>query len=295
MTLGELQNSFCRPKDGHKALAIEDFFVIAAAVLGQNKASLLAHPEQTISPDTEKALSQLLLRRLEHEPVAYLLGSKEFYGRRFLVNSATLIPRPETEEMIEHIKHDVASFSEDTASIDVVDIGTGSGNIIVTLKKEITRERMRFFGLDISSAALEVAQKNASLHDASSIIFLHSDLLSAYVPYLQNDTHLILAANLPYLSQTIFASSPEDVKNFEPQSALLSEQEGLAHYFSLLHMISSLLPLMKSILLYMEISPEQSRTLSSSITQQFPEAKVRIIPDLSGKERFVRVAFSVVP
>ena len=116
MTLGELQSHFL------PSLAPEDFFVILSHLTGQDKVFLLAHSEYSLSAETEAQARLYLNRRLKHEPVAYLIGHKEFYGRDFQVTHATLIPRPETEHMVER----VLTMMKHGEGIDIIDIDANS-------------------------------------------------------------------------------------------------------------------------------------------------------------------------
>jgi len=287
MTVGTLQ------KELLSSLAPEDFFLLLSQATNREKIFLLAHPEYSLT-ESERALAfTYCKRRANHEPVAYIVGHKEFYGRDFVVTSDTLIPRPETELLVEQTLKSITGHLEKKSSLDIFDIGTGSGNIIITLIKEshLTGRKLsalRFFGLDISSAALRVAHKNAKKQIAAGVTFLESDLLQNAPLPQKKDRHLVLTANLPYLSNNIYRESASDVRDYEPKSALISEEAGLSHYIRLLQEITLLSPHYHTTTFFFEISPEQSKTLISMIEQVLPQATLTLYQDLSGKDRLIQ-------
>lgn len=283
MTLGELQSHFL------PSLAPEDFFVILSHLTGQEKAFLLAHPEYPLSVETEGEARLCLNRRLKHEPVAYLIGHKEFYGRDFQVTPATLIPRPETEHMVER----VLTMMNQSEGIDIIDIGTGSGNIIITLAKEIEKtypmSDIQYYALDISEEALSVAMNNAVHHDiAKKISFLKSDLLDQFPTPREMNRHAIITANLPYLSHRIYDESDHDVRDYEPKSALESGTDGLDHYRRLLPELATLRKYYCALTFFLEISPEQDEELVALVNAHLAPQSLQILPDYSGRSRLIQ-------
>ncbi len=275
----------------HSNLDMLDVELLVAHGIAQSREFVLTHPEYEIVPDQFSIIESLLQRRLNHEPLAYILGHREFFGLDFAVTPDTLIPRPETELMVEKILAQTSSSEK----IAIIDVGTGSGCIIISLAKELSKKKpkntsLTFHAVDISSQALIVAQANARAHGLENAInFAPSDLLqniSQTILDTEIDT-LIVAANLPYLSKTIYASSAPDVRNFEPKSALLSEDEGLQHYQRLLEQIWTLSEKKSSmsVKLFFEISPEQKDACEILIRNSFPEAFIETIEDLAGKYR----------
>lgn len=283
MTIQELQKNYL------PSIAPEDFFILLAEATGRNKAFLLAHPEYEPSQEETTLFEGFLRRRKLEEPVAYITGHKEFYGREFLVSKDTLIPRPETEILVEEVMHYVSDTLPPLTSLDIIDVGTGSGNIIITLAHEIGRGGTRFFGVDISSSALEMAKQNAShFENAAPIEFFESDLLHMFTPYAHDAEHLIIAANLPYLSQEIYAATEKNVREFEPESALVSGEKGLDHYYRLLDELKTISRSPHTTTIFFEISPEQASILPSYIRQHFPASEIDVVADLSGKERIIK-------
>jgi len=287
MTLSQLQKEYVTlssPK-----VKIEDFYVLASHFLKRPKTALLAHPESPLSPEEEREMRKALIRRLRNEPIAYILGHKEFFGRDFTVTKDTLIPRPETELMIEEILEYVERFLQSSQMLSIVDVGTGSGNIIITLREKIKKDTVRFFGLDISSKAIAVAKKNEGVRESDTpIVFLKSDLLKNLNIEDVMDGSLIIAANLPYLSHGIYKMAESDVKDYEPRSALVSEEQGLEHYYRLLKEAKRFSRTFSSVGLFFEISPEQSSLIMKRIEEEFPEMTVTVLKDLSGKERLIK-------
>lgn len=269
-------------------LAPEDFFVLIASITGKDKAFLLAHDEYPLSHTETTKAETYFQRRLKHEPVAYIIGHKEFYGRDFLVNNHTLIPRPETELLIEKAKEYCETIS---GPLDIIDVGTGSGNIIITLAEELDDALLHFFGIDLAPEALAVAKENATHLTKKDINFLQSDLLTSYLS-LHTEKNFLIAANLPYLSQEVFEQSASDVREYEPYTALFSEDEGLAHYYALLDQIASLSKTVSSGTFFFEISPEQAPVLTSYIQKHFPNITTTIFRDLTGRERLIQGTLS---
>lgn len=232
------------------------------------------------------------------EPLAYILGSKEFFGLPFLVSPATLIPRPETELMVEEALEEVKSHR--SSIIRIIDVGTGSGNIIISIAKKIHHtwtpdvhkgHRVSFCAIDISKAALTVARRNAKKNNVTEKIkFLHGNLLE---PILKRqkfeicNLKFVILANLPYLSEKIYTATLPTVKKFEPKSALYSPKKGLGHYEKLFRQINLLKKDYPSsrLICYAEISPEQKTPMQSLVRNFFPLAGVNFKKDLAGKWR----------
>ena len=276
-------------------IAPEDFFVLLTHATNKEKVFLLAHPEYELTAEEQGRVLQYLERRLAREPVAYIVGTKEFYGHDFFVTPATLVPRPETELLVECvITHVQQNLAEET--IDIIDIGTGSGNIIITLSKEIGRANhasgITYHAIDISRNALVIAKKNAERHDVSDIIYFHEgNLLEPIANELGTAKNIIIAANLPYLSKKIYSESDSDVRDYEPHSALVSDREGLAHYIRLLEELQHSLHTSSKITCFFEISPEQTQSITQEIHTFFPGATILIHQDLSGRDRLIQATF----
>ncbi len=180
------------------------------------KACLLT-PNMPLNMEQYAKAEALILRRSNGEPVAYLTGEKEFYGREFGVSPSTLVPRPETELLVETA---VSFFTplpaQSTETMYFIDCGTGSGCIAITLALELPY--LRGIAVDKSSAALQVAQKNATRHHVSSLLFAQADFT---MPLVRPHSLHLFVANPPYISQKEYEGLCHEVRNFEPATALV--------------------------------------------------------------------------
>lgn len=193
-------------------------------VLEIDRVALIAHSEEPIPAEAEARLEVLLERRSGGEPLAYLLGVREFYGRDFAVNRHTLIPRPETEHLIETALDFFDAQGRSGDALRFLDLGTGSGCIAVTLAAE--RPAWRGTAVDISSGALETARKNAESNDVS-LSFLLADFTQP-LPFEPASFDLVVS-NPPYISEEEYAGLDAGVRDFEPRSALVPGPEGMEH------------------------------------------------------------------
>ncbi len=186
------------------------------AVLQVDRAYLLTHPEQLLSDGQQARFTALFGRRLRGEPIAYLLGEREFYGLNFKVSAATLIPRPETELLVELALQRIPQ----SGAFRVLDLGTGSGAIALSIAH--ARPNAKVVAVDASNAALEVAQFNAQRLNLGNVRLLHSDWFGA----LQDEHFDIIVANPPYIAADDAHLAQGDLR-FEPPSALISGADGL--------------------------------------------------------------------
>lgn len=269
-----------------------DAELLLGFVLKKSREYVLIHPEYQLTKLQETKYKKILERRLKHEPIAYILGQKEFYGLNFKVTKDTLIPRPETESLVElalcSMKHETYNKKNTT----IIDIGTGSGNIIISVAKNneqrpMINNKIQYFGIDISKKALTIAKKNSKINKLSNKIkFIKSDLLKYFLEHCSLITdHCIIIANLPYLSKKIYSSCEPNVKKFEPRSALLSGVDGLDHYEKLFKQILKIQDTRYKIQTIVEISPEQKQKIAKLIKKYFPNATVEFQKDLAQKWR----------
>jgi release factor glutamine methyltransferase len=185
--------------------------------LSCDRAYLFTYPERELTAEELARYDEAITRRCTGEPGQYITGHQEFFGRDFLVTSAVLIPRPETEHLIEAA---LELFPRD-ARLDILDVGTGSGCIAVTLAKEFSRSNL--LAVDISAQALEIAQANAARLEAS-VEFRQSDLLSTIEPGRRFD---MIASNPPYVGECEADKVQRQVKDFEPHIAVFGGQRGM--------------------------------------------------------------------
>lgn len=211
-----------------------------------------------------------------HIPVQYLIGSTEFYGRRFKVNEHTLIPRPETEELVELILKD-----NHQENLEVVDIGTGTG--IIALSLSLENPTWKVTGLDISKEALKIATKNNQALEGQ-VHFLESDVLSKFPKNKKID---ILVSNPPYISYDEWEEMDKSVREYEPKQALFAENNGLAIYEKIAK--ESTTVLLETGRIYLEIGYLQGESVSQIFKEAYPTKSVRVIKDLNGQDRIIEV------
>lgn len=277
MTILDLKQSIIKDS----LISLDDFFVLLSFVLQKPKSFLFAHDEYALTNEELSYLEALLERRRHHEPVAYLIHAKEFYGRTFFVDSHVLIPRPETELLVELILKDTLHQEH---PLHFIDIGTGSGAIILTLVQELPPLH-RFTGVDVSLEALRVARHNQESLAISNVDFLESDLLQN-IPLSYLTSSPIIIANLPYVPQHQYDEAMPDVKDYEPALALVSGTDGLDHYRRLIEEMKHLhLP---SFSLYLEIDSSQTTLLRELLQTTFPHGVFLVHQDLAGLDRIIK-------
>lgn len=211
-------------------------------------------------------------------PFQYIIGQESFYGRDFLVNEHVLIPRPETEELIEEVKKRVSELFELNKPIQIADIGTGSGAIAVTIKNEIPHAKVT--ATDISTDALSVAKKNAERLEAK-IQFKQGDLLA---PVADQKWDVILS-NPPYIAAQEAESLSDTVIGYEPHLALFAEEDGLQLYRKMAEQLPSVMNIPSFI--GFEIGYTQGPAIQKMLQNAFPKALVEVVQDINQKNRFV--------
>ncbi len=241
-----LSDATSRLKDGGVASSRLDAELILCHTLGQSRTWLIAHANDNISdPKTLESASKLLAKRLRRVPIAYLTNHKEFYNRSFFVDESVLIPRPESETIIEVLKKLVK-----TPNQRLLDVGTGSGALGITAKLEIPDLTVTIS--DISEDALDVARKNAKSLSAKPIRFVQSDLLEHWLSHENPKKFDIILANLPYVNPS-WEQSPETAH--EPSLALYAKDNGMELIKKCVQQASSITTVNRYLLL--EADPEQ--------------------------------------
>jgi release factor glutamine methyltransferase len=246
---------------------------LVAHVLGGRTGGLTHSGDRTLEAPAESVLQGLLRRRLGGEPLQYVLGSAEFYGLELAVGPGVLIPRPETERLVDFA---LEVWREDGA---VCDLCTGSGAIALALAHERPARRM-IYGTDLSPAALEYARRNASRH-ALPVTFLLGDL---FAPLPRNLRFQVITANPPYVSPAAYAVLPAEVKAYEPRAALWADEDGLA----IIRRIARESPahLVPGGVLLCEISNEQG-TAARQACASAGFVPVELRQDYTGRDRIV--------
>ncbi|PIR47639.1 protein-(glutamine-N5) methyltransferase, release factor-specific [Candidatus Uhrbacteria bacterium CG10_big_fil_rev_8_21_14_0_10_50_16] len=247
---------------------------------------LLAHPETSVSGRVVRQAMRLGRKRAKDVPMAYLLGYRYFFGRRLIVDKHVLIPRPETEHLVEEAVRLVSkNLSHHTLFLD---IGTGSGAVAITLAAET---QQHVIATDISHSSLSVARKNArSLHVDHLIEFKQGSLLQPVKSaYFHGFDQVILLANLPYLTFELLEDSPKEVVEYEPILALVSdENDGLDLYREMLmEWTAKRTAFPQNTQILLEIDPRQALVVETMVQEILPHATISILPDLANLPRVV--------
>ncbi len=255
-----------------------DAEVLLAHALGVTRGWLWAHPERVLTAEEATRFHALCARRSRREPLAYLQAEWEFYGRTFHVSPDVLVPRPETELLVEA----VLAWTRAHHATTVADIGAGSGAIAVTLAAE--QPALRVIAVDLSPGALEVARANAVRHGVSDrVTFLAGDLLHplrvAGLPLLD-----AIVANLPYITDEEYAGLMPEVRNYEPALALRGGEDGLVLIRRLIHDAPS--RLVPGGFLGLEVGQGQAETVAA-VLRSAGWREVHIIADYAGIPRHV--------
>jgi len=266
-----------------------DAEVLLAHSLGRERTWLYLHFSDPLDENQANKIEALLRRREQREPVAYIVGHKEFFGLEFEVNPHVLIPRPETELLVEtaleiyDLRFTIYDFNttSDSSQFTIADIGTGSGCIAVSLAKHLPS--VSIFALETSPAALSLARRNAEKHEvADSITFLSGDLLAGLTEPVD-----LIVSNPPYVSRAELAAAMPEVSRYEPHLALDGGEDGL-------DVIRLLLPQAREKLkpggsLLVEIGSTQGPAVRQLAQFHFPGAAVEVRKDLAGLDRLLVV------
>jgi release factor glutamine methyltransferase len=256
--------------------AAQDVALLLAEILGVERAYLHTHPEQWLTEPQRERFEAWVERCVNGEPLAYVLGRRSFFDRMFTITPDVLIPRPETELLLEAALQYARLHPELTA----VDVGTGSGALAVTLAARV--RTVTVYATDVSPAALAVAEGNARRHQAP-VTFWEGDLL---MPLLERGITVdLLMANLPYIPTDVVVTLP--VSRYEPLLALDGGPDGLELIRRLLEQAQGVMRTGGLILL--EIGYDQGMAAQWLAEQVFPQAQVRVDQDFADLDRIVRI------
>jgi release factor glutamine methyltransferase len=256
-----------------------DAVALLERVLGRNREWTMAHGEEILSPELGADFDALCKRRSSGTPIAYILGSAGFYGREFVVDERVLIPRPETEHLVE----EAIAFikARDESSVSALDVGVGSGAIACTIAAE-TNARVE--GIDVSREAVAVATENARrLNVATRCRFHHGDLVDP----VRRRRFDVIVANLPYVPTADLPRRP-DPASFEPREALDGGPDGLRLYRRLLPQIQRILK--PGGLVLFEAAPPTMATLRELVQFTFPDFTISVGRDYAGLERYIKAS-----
>jgi len=256
MLLSQLKNEFEKGlQDEYPSTEILSFFyILTEEYLGLQRVDIALNPAQEISKEEQTKFESALNRLKNHEPIQYIIGSTEFFTRKFLVNKSVLIPRPETEELVEWI---ISDHRNTEKQLKVLDIGTGTGCIPISLKKELKDSEVTSY--DISSEALLIAKRNAKLN-AAEVIFQKLNILETD---LLDDNFDVIVSNPPYVRELEKKAMHKNVLDHEPELALyVEDNDALLFYRKIAELASK--SLVKDGRLYFEINqylPEETKSL----------------------------------
>lgn len=262
-----------------RANSQRDAEMLLLHVLQIDRATLLAHPDRMLTTEQFAAYQAAIERRLRSEPIQYITGQQEFFGLLLKVTPATLIPRPETEHLVEavleRLPHD--------RPVDILDVGTGTGAIALALAANLPQARLT--AVDLSAAALAVARENASAHQLDRRIrFYWSDLLETLAPEKKIAAFDAIVSNPPYVAETERHELHPQVRDHEPAQALFAGATGLDIYRRLIPQVHAALK--PGGLLALEIGHGQSEALSELLAGW---QDVTLISDLQEIPRVVLV------
>jgi release factor glutamine methyltransferase len=260
--------------------------VLLTRAIGCAKEWLIAHDEETLSAEQHARFEELLARVIAHEPMFYVLGKREFFGLELDIDKRVLIPRPETEMLVELA---LAALKAAPAraggaeAFDVFDVGAGSGAISIAIA--VNAPDARVLAADVSLDALDVARANARKHSVDSrMVFAHSDLLARI-----DGLPTVLTANLPYVTREEIDGLPPEIQNHEPRVALDGGPDGLVLVRALLGQIAARLPGSALRAAYFEIGASQGAAALAAAHKALPGARCAMLKDLGGHDRVLAI------
>lgn len=263
-------------ENGFECPGIEAGAILARS-LNTDPLELYAHPERRVGPERMAAFEKLLRRRLAGEPLAYVIGKREFYSRSFVVTPDVLIPRPETETLAELAVETAGRMK----SPRILDLGTGSGCLAVTLFLEV--RDCEVFASDVSAAALAVAKENARANGAC-VRFVNSDLLGCFA----KSSFDMIISNPPYVSEAEYSELSVQIRHHEPRTALLGGEDGLEHIRKIAATARKVLR--EEGFLLLEIGAGQAGN-AESIIRENGFSDIRFKTDIGGLKRVVKTTW----
>lgn len=289
-----------------------DAEILLGYTLKVDRAKLFACSNKELTKKQHWSFRKLVNRRLKHEPIAYITRHKEFYGLDFYVDKRVMIPRPETEILIDAVLEFIKPQAISHKPLAICDIGTGSGCIAIALAKKLIQSKLyspmvdltqrdtpktrlrvqplgcciKLYAVDISDNILKVAKKNAKKHKVlNKITFLRGNLLE---PVESRKINVIIA-NLPYLTTKQWLSTRPGIRKYEPREALDREKEGLDYIQKLLWQVSEAKPRTKVIIL--EIGGRRQANIIKKLAKNlWPKCKTKIKKDLKGLDRIIIIS-----
>lgn len=257
--------------------------VLLSPILKCSRIELYKDYDQSVNNTSAERYKRAIRKYLHGYPVSYLTGEAEFMSLRFKIVPGIIIPRPETEFVVEEALRIMKGYKNPKI---IVEIGTGCGNIIISLAQLIHAKNIRFFASDISRQALKLAQENAIRHNLDHhITFCYGNLFRAFEPFGLKGEIDLLVSNPPYVSQKEFARLPINVKNYEPRQALLAGKTGLEFHKRII--TESAEYLKPSGYLVLEMGYNQSKIIKELIESTGYFDRINFVKDLQGIKRVI--------
>jgi len=255
-----------------------DAEVLLAHALGYSRSSLLADGPRLLTQAEIDRFANMLDRRQRRVPLPYIIGSREFFGLSFVVNEHVLVPRPESELLVEH----TLRWSAKRRAARIVDVGTGSGCLAVAIA--VNRSDAILTAIDLSAEALSVATANVARHGVQGrVLCLQSDLLTSVTGPFD-----LIVANPPYIKEEDFQWLEPEVRQHEPRLALDGGPDGLRYVDALLHQAREKMAVGGAVLV--EIGWDQGAEALQRARDRFPNQHVTVIQDYSGNDRLLKIS-----
>jgi len=255
-------------------------------VLGMSRTGLYTEPKRSLTSTERERLRHLVRRRLDREPAAYILGHCEFYGIDFYVDSRTLIPRPETELLVEKTIELARRICRQGEHTTIADIGTGCGAIAISLALALPEAKI--YAADISPAALQVAEINCRRQGVNGRVELLQGNLLEPLPRTVD----VIIANLPYVRDCEFVDLSPEIREHEPTIALAGGKDGLDRIREMLEQMRGREDTHRNegpTCFLLEIGQGQGEMVTSLVNDYFPQASIELISDMGGVDRVVKV------
>ncbi|WP_436377087.1 peptide chain release factor N(5)-glutamine methyltransferase [Cytobacillus sp. BC1816] len=249
-------------------------------IMKMGRASFLANLREDLNPEVLEEFKKAVHAHAAGQPVQYIIGSEEFYGRTFQVNEDVLIPRPETEELVYNALQKINKLFGSMNGLEMADIGTGSGAIAVTMKLE--KPELNVTATDIYGPTLELAEKNAEQNGAE-IDFIQGDLLEPLIS--KGKKFDIILSNPPYIPERDIEWMSDIVTEHEPHRALFAGEDGLDLYRRFMEELPAVIK--DHAIIGFEVGAGQSEAVFALLKQTFPQANVETVYDINGKDRMV--------
>jgi len=253
-------------------------------VLSCDRTKLYTNPDEIISDADINRYKELINERIRHVPLQYITRHVEFMSLDFVVDKRVLIPRPETEILAETVLENSHDKQHSNRKIIIMDIGTGSGNIAVSLAKNLSN--VKIYASDISQEALEIAKENVRRHKVvDKVHLLNGDLFSAFISHIDPGSVDFIVSNPPYVSESEWKNLEPELRDNEPREALVAGKDGLCFHIQIIRDASDWL--VPDGYLVIEIGETQANTIIKLMESEGHYKDIEISKDLQGKERVI--------